>query len=320
MSRFKKILLLVLGIIFAVGLLAYFAAGWNELPLDDDARAKAPGAFLDTSQGKIHYQWYGNEDAPVIVMVHGFSTPSFIYRQNAGALVTAGFRVLTFDHLGRGWSDRPQTKYDDQLYERELLDVLDGLALKEPVGLVGLSMGGLTTSHFAGLHPDRIKALFLFVPAGLDLATDPKNLSIKMIMTPIVGDWIWRVFGKQVLLGDAQYNEINLKPADRLQGDVTEQMNYEGYWQALLSTYRHTQMHDREEIFQRLEALDLPVTALFGDADTTVLPSSLDKLRGVAPSANGVIIEGGGHGLNYQMSSQSNEYLINFFRAHLKVE
>lgn len=318
MLKLKKPLLLILGTIFTGIFLTYVAAGWNELPLDDDARAKAPGAFLDTSQGKIHYQWYGEKGAPIIVMAHGFSTPSFIYRQNADALAAAGFRVLTFDHLGRGWSDRPQTRYDDQFYERELLDVLDGLALKEPLGLVGLSMGGLTTANFTSRHPDRIKALFLFVPAGFDLATDPESLSTKMIMTPIIGDWIWQVFGKRILLGDAQYDESKLRPGDRLQGDVTEQMNYKGYWQALLSTYRHTQMYDRQEVFQKLEALDLPVTALFGDADKTVLPSSLGKFSKVIPGAKGLMIEGGGHGLNYQMSNQSNEHLINFFRAQLK--
>lgn len=320
MPKLKNLLLLVLGTIFVGVILAYISAGWHELPLDDDARAKAPGAFLNSSQGKIHYQWYGKDGAPVIVMVHGFANPSFVYRQNADALAAAGFRVLTFDHLGRGWSDRPKTKYDDQFYERELLDVLDGLALKQPLGLVGLSMGGLTTSNFAARHPDRVKALFLFVPAGFDLAADPQSLSRKMMKAPIVGDWIWRVLAKRIMLGNSQYDESKAQPHDRLQGDVTEQMNYQGYWQALSSSYRHTQMHDRGDVFQKLQATDIPVTALFGSADITVLPSSLGKLNKIIPRAETVMIEGGGHGLNYQMSSQSNGHLIRFFRSHLESE
>lgn len=318
MPKLKTMLAGVLGIMIAGALAAYILAGWNERPLDDDARANAPGAFLDTSQGMIHYQWYGEEDAPTIVMVHGFSTPSFIYEQNANALAAAGFRVLTFDHLGRGWSDRPSTDYDDQLYERELLDVLDGLALQEPIGLVGLSMGGLTTSYFAGRHPDRIAALFLFVPAGFDLATDPESFSSRMLMTPMIGDWIWRVFGEDILLGDPQYDETDLEPGSRLQGSVTEQMQYEGYMQALLSTYRHMQMHSRTEVFQMLQSTDVPVTALFGSADPTVLISSLGKFSQAVPRANGVMIEGGGHGLNYQMPEQSNAHLISFFQTHLE--
>ena len=96
MAKFKKMLLFVLGAIFVSFLLAYITAAWNERPLDDDARAKAPGAFLNTSQGKIHYQWYGKKGAPVIVMAHGLATPSFTFRQNADALAAVGFRVLTF--------------------------------------------------------------------------------------------------------------------------------------------------------------------------------------------------------------------------------
>lgn len=320
MSKLKKAFTLVLGVTIIGLFIAYVAAGWNEIPLDDEARSNAPGTFLDTSQGKVHYQWYGEKDAPAIVMVHGFSTPGFIYRQNADALAAAGFRVLTFDHLGRGWSDRPQTKYDDQFYVRELLDVLDGLGLKQPIGLVGLSMGGLTTSYFAGNHPTRIKALFLFVPAGFDLAADPDSISMKILMTPIIGDWAWRVFGKGILLSDAQYDEANLKPGHRLQGDVTEQMKYEGYWQALLSSYRNTQMHDRGEVFEKLQTLDIPVTALFGSNDATVLPSSLRKFKEIVPKGNGMMIDGGGHGLNYQMPTQSNEHLVNFFETHLEKE
>jgi pimeloyl-ACP methyl ester carboxylesterase len=318
MARLFKVILslLVIIIIGAVGI--YIYAGWTKLPMDEDARSNAPGSFLETSQGKVHYQWYGKKEAPVIVMVHGFSTPGFIYRQNADALAATGFRVLTFDHLGRGWSDRPHVQYDDQFYERELLDVLDGLAVKGPIGLVGLSMGGVTTSYFAARHPERVDALFLFVPAGFNLATDPESVSTKILMTPIIGDWIWRVFGEGILLGDDQYDESKLEPGSRLQGDVAEQMKYEGYLQALLSTYRNMQMYDRKELFRKLQATDVPVTALFGAEDTTVLPSSQGEFDKAIPRANSVMVEGGGHGLNYQRPEQSNAYLISFFETHLK--
>jgi pimeloyl-ACP methyl ester carboxylesterase len=318
MPGLKTVLAAILGIVIVGILAAYILAGWNERPMDDDARASAPGAFLETSQGRIHYQWFGEADAPTIVMVHGFSTPSFIYEQNATALAAAGFRVLTFDHFGRGWSDRPRTSYDDQFYERELLDVLDGLAIREPIGLVGLSMGGLTTSYFAGRHPDRIAALFLFVPAGLDLSADPESVSSRLLMTPIIGDWIWRVFGKSILLGDPQYDESDLEPGNRLQGDVAEQMQFEGYMPALLSTYRNMQMHSRDEVFQALRSTGIPVTALFGSADPTVLNTSLARLDRALPTANTVMIEGGAHGLSYQMHEQANANLIEFFEAHLE--
>ena len=231
MRKVRNIVISILLFIVAAMIAAYILAGWNEQPMDDAARSNATGAFLETSQGKVHYQWFGEEGAPVIVMAHGFSTPGFIYDQNAKALAADGYRVLTFDHLGRGWSDRPVVTYDDQFYEQELLDVLNGLGLDEPIGLVGLSMGGGITSYFAGQNPERVAALFLFVPAGFDLSTAPSSSSAKLLATPVVGDWIWRVFGKSMLLGDPQYDETKLDKASKLQGDVAEQMNYEGiFW------------------------------------------------------------------------------------------
>ena len=101
---------------------------------------------------------------------------------------------------------------------------------------------------------------------------------------------------------------------------MAEQMSYQGYFQALLSTVRHLPLRNRNDVYQKLHATDIPVTALFGSDDTTVLPTSLDKLNKIIPRANGVMIQGGGHGLNYQMSIRSNEHLTTFFRSHLKTE
>jgi len=139
-------------------------------------------------------------------------------------------------------------------------------------------------------------------------------------MTPLVGDWVWRVFGKGILLGDEQYDESDLETGSRLQGDVAEQMKYRGYLQALLSTYRHMQMHDRGNVFRDLQATDIPVAALFGSADMTVLPSSFEKFEQAVPRANSIMIDGGRHGLNYQMPSQSNAHLVNFFRSNFAGE
>ena len=111
---FALIIVLVLG--------AYLWAEARLKPLNETARQNAPGAFATLTDGQLHYRWDGPEDGPVIVLVHGFSTPNFIYQQNVEALNAAGFRTLRFDHFGRGWSDRPKTRYDVDFYARTLTD------------------------------------------------------------------------------------------------------------------------------------------------------------------------------------------------------
>ncbi|MEM9054874.1 MAG: alpha/beta hydrolase [Pseudomonadota bacterium] len=304
-----------LGLIIALTLLAtglYFWAGWSKKPLDMAAQAKASGQFALLGAGQVHYRWDGPETGPIIVMSHGFSTPNFIYEQNAQALAAAGFRVLRYDHFGRGWSDRPRLKYDVDFYDQALLDLLRSLQIDEPVGLVGLSMGGPITAEFAARYPEKVSRLVLFVPAGLDTAGS-NGLRARVVKSPVLGDWIWRVFGKGVLLGDPQYDESHLAPENRLAGDVTVQMEYRGYLEALLSTLRHFPMTGREETYQRLADSGVPVMAIYGRDDPTVLVSSAAKLQAMIPDADVRILDEAGHGLNYQRHSEVNPWLVAWF-------
>lgn len=317
----KKIITILLFFVIITAIAAYVLAGLDEIELDSDARVSAPGEFLQTAQGKLHYQWYMpdflSEDTPIIVMAHGFSTPNFVFEQNADALSNAGFKVLTFDHFGRGWSDRPTGPYDDAFYEQELLSLLDGLNIKQPVGLVGLSMGGVTTSYFTKQQPDRIKALFLLVSSGFELGNGGDSASGKLLNTPILGDWIWRVFGKKILTNGLIKSQKKSDSVNRLKGDPTIQMQYKGYFQALLSSYRNTHMYDRDELFKALAQTTVPTKAIFGSQDETVLIGSLDRFKLAMPDAK-VEVLNGGHRLNVELYQQVNQQLIAFFEQHMK--
>ena len=313
MGKVAAIFVKGLALILLLLVAAYIIVDLRARPFDDKAKEQAPGAFLTTPSGQLHYRWHGNGSGPVIVMAHGFSTPNFIFEQNAAALTEAGFRVLTFDHFGRGWSDRPKTKYDRDFYDQELLDLLNGLELTEPVGLVGLSMGGIISAEFTARHPERVSKLFLFVSAGLTLGTEAGDTNDTLIRTPIIGDWIWRIFGKRIVLGDRQYDESQREPENRLAGDVSEQMAYRGYFRALLSTYRHLPLRDQDAVFTRLEGTGVPVMAVYGGKDETVLPESADRLRALIPAATIELLPEGEHGLNYQMHTLTNPLLIDYF-------
>ena len=84
----------VFAIIILLALGAYIVADARLKPLSETARGQAPGAFASLSAGDLHYRWDGPEDGPILVLVHGFSTPNFIYEQNVEALNAAGFRTL----------------------------------------------------------------------------------------------------------------------------------------------------------------------------------------------------------------------------------
>jgi pimeloyl-ACP methyl ester carboxylesterase len=110
------------------------------LALDDVARASMPDkSFVRLSDGYTHYEWAGPENGQPVVLVCGALTPMFIWDYEFKALADAGFHVLRYDHFGRGLSDRPD--YRSDLYDRQLLELLNSQNIKTPVDLVGRSMG-----------------------------------------------------------------------------------------------------------------------------------------------------------------------------------
>src|SRR6201986_5674818 len=60
-----------------------------------------------TVQGReLFYREAGAPDAPTIVLLHGFPTSSFMFRELIPALADR-YHVIAPDHLGFGFSDAP---------------------------------------------------------------------------------------------------------------------------------------------------------------------------------------------------------------------
>jgi len=84
-----------------------FLADYARIKMDDRARGDAPGKFIKLRRGITHYRRFGPQEGPLVVCVHGLTTPSFVFEGIADAYVKNGYRVLVYDHYGRGYSDRP---------------------------------------------------------------------------------------------------------------------------------------------------------------------------------------------------------------------
>ena len=60
------------------------------------------GAWASLEQGNLYYRWYYPEaqvaNNETVVLVHGFSTPHFVWDGMKGFLLDAGYSVLVFDH------------------------------------------------------------------------------------------------------------------------------------------------------------------------------------------------------------------------------
>lgn len=304
----------VLVVLAAVAAAPFVLAGMREKPLTEAERKRyAPGRTIALTDGAVHVIERGPPDGPAVILVHGFSAPCFVFEQNAAALEKAGFHVIQFDHFGRGWSDRPTTSYDIDFFDRELVDLIDALGFRQPVGLVGYSMGGVITAEFTARHPDRVGGLVLLAPAGLSINLYPRYLS-RLLALPMIGDWIWRVYGKDLLTHDPQYDDSALAPERRLQGDVAQQMRYRGCLPSILATWRHLPMHDRDQAFGAAAEAGVPMLAVFGGRDTVIGADSAQRLQTVAPPVRVEILEDGDHALPYELYDRVDPLMVDFFR------
>jgi pimeloyl-ACP methyl ester carboxylesterase len=136
--------------------------------LDEAARREAPGRFVRLADGVTHYEMAGPDTGRVVALAAGFSVPGYIWDSLYQSLADSGFRVLRYDYYGRGWSDRPDAAYDQDLFVRQLAGLLDSLWITAPVDLAGLSFGGAIITSFTDRHPARIRSLIYFDPVFND--------------------------------------------------------------------------------------------------------------------------------------------------------
>lgn len=310
----KKSALFIGLTVAAIVVAPYIAAGWHELPVDDDFRRQAPGQFIALSDGKIHYRWLGPLSGEIIVLVHGVSVPQYVFAQTADALVDSGFRILLFDHFGHGFSDRPAAQYDADFFDRQMVELLEGLDFKEPVHIGALSMGGVIAAEFTARHPERVKSLTLFAPAGLRLVNESDGTFVALLKSPVVGHWLWRIVARRMYFPSDGENEINSEAdsGEFLQGDPERQADYEGYLMAMRQIFRHLRLSYRDELFADINKASVPVLGIFGDADDAISLESPSLLVDLIPRARVDIIEGGTHHLNVHRWREVHDILVSF--------
>ncbi|HEY4344375.1 MAG TPA: alpha/beta fold hydrolase [Parvibaculum sp.] len=285
-------------------LMSYWAAGRARPVLDAAIRADLTKrgiahAFIELSDGMVHYRLEGPAGGPLIVLIHGFSTPSFVWDDYFAPLTGAGYRVLSFDNYGRGFSDRPKTRYDANLSDREMVELLDKLAPGEAAHVVGYSMGGATATLFAARHPERVRSLTLIAPAGLDVATSD---NIELLKRRMIGDWIVRMFGLKIFhAGAADQSKFAPNPA-RFLTDFDRQMDYRGYGDALLSTLRHYPLAGADAAYAEAGRSSRPVMVIWGEADDTVPFVNARKLMALMPRAKLYSYPRLGHEIGFSQS------------------
>ena len=280
--------------------------------LNDETRKSAGGLFIQLSDGITHYEISNPDNENTVVLVHGFSVPYFIFDPTFEFLSQSGFRVLRYDLFGRGFSDRPRIRYNIDLFDKQLTDLLDALRISRPVNLIGLSMGGVIASTFTARRPEQVQSLTLIDPVGVK----PVGISPMLIVTkiPFVAEAVLGLMGSECLVRDGAKDIFDPALVKQFEAQYAIQMQYKGYIRAILSTIRNGMLDSFVNTYRRVGEMNKPVLLFWGCNDRTVPFEYSDILRAAIPNMEFHAIEDCGHIPHYEKPDEVNPTLLGFLR------
>ncbi|HRQ32820.1 MAG TPA: alpha/beta hydrolase, partial [Anaerolineales bacterium] len=268
--------------------------------------------FVQLSDGITHYEISESEAGAPVILIHGFSVPSFIYDPTFKFLSQAGLQILRYDLFGRGLSDRPPVRNNLDFFLRQLTELIETLRFTRKVHLIGLSMGGLIASAFAARRPERIASLVLIDPSGAK-ALDA-SWALRFARIPVLSEIVFGQLSERILVNSAAKDLYGPVLVARLQEQFRSQMRYKGFTRSILSTIRNDMLGAHLDIYRALGKLDLPTLLFWGRNDRTIPFEQSDLLRQTMPNVELHVIEDCGHIPHYEKPNEVNPILLNFLK------
>ena len=123
--------------------------------------------FARISGHRLYYETYGFDERGTVIVVPGGPGLSHDYLHSIADLAPLGYRVIFYDPLGCGRSERPRKPSECSF--RHSIDEVEGvrraLRISGPLHLLGHSYGGRVALEAAVQDPGHFAGLILFSPS-----------------------------------------------------------------------------------------------------------------------------------------------------------
>jgi pimeloyl-ACP methyl ester carboxylesterase len=240
----------------------------------------------------MHVERFGHGGTAVI-LIHGFPTSSFLWRNIAPAITDAGHTAYAVDMFGHGESDRPFDSDFGIASQAEYLDAaMTALRVARGV-LVGVDIGGNVALRLAATRPERVEKLVLINTPAFDEL--PGRTSRRFSGTPAK----FAVRTTRGILGAAPLIEAVLKasvadpekhmPMKLIARYLAPFVGKDGT-NHLLTLASSISAEDMEDIEMR--DVHVPTLILWGEEDTFVDSKIADKLANELPDGRLIKLPG----------------------------
>jgi pimeloyl-ACP methyl ester carboxylesterase len=285
----------LVGIAIAVLLLLVVGApAYGPLLGMGPADPPGPGRLIDIGDG-LRVNVIDEGKGPDLVLVHGLPGSGYDWHPLPEQLAAAGYRVVRYDRIGYGHSDRRSSDADHDFVSnaRELVSLIEVLGLDRPT-LVGWSYGGGVIQQAALDAPDRVGRLVLVGSVGPISRghAEPRNVAEQILSSEWVLRWAL-ASGFAARRQVAETSAIAFSPdpvPDWWPEHALSLMALSG----TVHTWRMEETHYRPELL-RPEELRGSVLILQGTADRLVRLATAKDLKSRIAGAQLAVVENGGH-------------------------
>jgi pimeloyl-ACP methyl ester carboxylesterase len=262
---------------------------------------------------ELYYEDHGA--GKPVVLVHGWPLSGRSWESQVAALISAGYRVITYDRRGFGWSSQPWNGYDYDTFAADLDALLQHLDVKGAT-LVGFSMGGGEVARYIGKYGTGRIAKAVFAAAvppylyksqdnpegGLDEATIAQfQGGVKKDRLAFLDEFTKNFFsaGGKLLVSEQQ--RIYAR-------DIAAFASPKGTLDCIAA-------FSRTDFRGDLKKIAIPTLIIHGDSDA-IVPFEVSGKRTLEAIKGSqlVLIKGGPHGVNATHPEQFNKALIEFLR------
>ncbi|MEM9716045.1 MAG: alpha/beta hydrolase [Pseudomonadota bacterium] len=251
-------------------------------------------------------------EGPLVVLAHGLSTPSIMWVEMIPLLHQAGFSTLTYDIYGRGESSMGQGRFDEDVFLRQLFELLDYLDISEPVHLCGYSMGGAIATCAVVAAPHRFKSLSLLAPAGLVTVLGGWWRHLR---SPIWGQTYGRLFGAPRLRRETWAQAVKLRLDPELLKKQIAATRKMGAVDAMRKSILQFPLSGLQMRYAALADLDIPTYAIWGAFDAVVPIAAYQEMTTLTPNARHLTLDTGTHAMPYTHHKDITDALVGFFRT-----
>jgi pimeloyl-ACP methyl ester carboxylesterase len=194
-----------------------------------------------------------------------------------------------------------------EAYADDLAELLDMLAIREPIVLVGFSMGGYVAWQFVRKYGARLRAL---VQCDTKAKADNDEARAGRIkMAENVAEWgSGRV---AEMMGPKLFASATFENQPKVVADVRKVV--EATPPAAIAAAARG-MAARPDVAGSLSSIKLPTLVLVGEVDAISPPAEMKEIAAAIPGAEFVVISGAGHMTTMEEPAAVNAAIVGFIK------